>query len=136
MNPNRHPRVRALMAVAAGVLALATHDQPLASQEKPAVRASKVENEGWRQYMVNCARCHGDDAVGGVMAPDLRKTVASGAGSEATFHSIVTAGRRDKGMPGFKGTLSDAQISAIYAYVAARAKGGLPAGRPDEPTRP
>ena len=137
MNPNRHPRVRAIMAVAAGVLALATHDQPLASQEKPAVRASKVENEGWRQYMVNCARCHGDDAVGGVMAPDLRKSAASGAGSEATFHSIVKAGRRDKGMPGFKGTLSDGQISAIYAYVVARAKGGLPAGRPTaQPTRP
>ncbi len=137
MNSNRHPRVRSIIAVAAGVLALATHDQPLASQEKPAVRASKVENEGWRQYMVNCARCHGDDAVGGVMAPDLRKTVASGAGSEATFHSIVTAGRRDKGMPGFKGTLSDAQISAIYAYVAARAKRGLPAGRPTaEPPAP
>jgi mono/diheme cytochrome c family protein len=130
MNSNWHSSVRAIIGVAAGVLALATHDQPLASQDKPAARASKVENEGWRQYMVNCARCHGDDAVGGVMAPDLRKSVSSGAGSEATFHSTVKGGRREKGMPGFKGTLSDDQISAIYAYVAARAKGGLPAGRP------
>jgi mono/diheme cytochrome c family protein len=118
------------IAFAAGLLALGIPNRSLASQEKPAVRASKVENEGWRQYMVNCARCHGDDAVGGVMAPDLRKSVSSGAGSEATFHSTVKGGRREKGMPGFKGTLSDDQISAIYAYVAARAKGGLPAGRP------
>jgi mono/diheme cytochrome c family protein len=130
---HRHASVRAVIAVAAGLLALGIPNRPLASQEKPAVRASKLENEGWRQYMVNCARCHGDDAVGGVMAPDLRKAVSSGAGSEAAFHSIVKAGRRDKGMPGFKGTLSDQKISAIYAYVAARAKGGLPAGRPDEP---
>ena len=136
MQSNRHAIVRATVAVAAGALALGIPNRPLASQAKPAVRASKVENEGWRQYMVNCARCHGDDAVGGVMAPDLRKSVSSGAGSEATFHSTVKAGRRNKGMPGFKGTLSDEQISAIYAYVVARAKGGLPAGRPDEPTRP
>jgi mono/diheme cytochrome c family protein len=133
MQSHRQASVRAVIAVAVGVLALTTPNRPLASQEKPAARASKVEIEGWRQYMVNCARCHGDDAVGGVMAPDLRKSVASGAGSEAAFHSIVKAGRRGKGMPGFKGTLSDQKISAIYAYVAARAKGGLPAGRPDEP---
>jgi cytochrome c len=125
-----------VIAVAAGLLALGIPNRPIASQERPAARASKVEYEGWRQYMVNCARCHGDDAVGGVMAPDLRKSVSSGTGSEATFHSIVKAGRRDKGMPGFKGTLSDEKISAIYAYVAARAKGGLPAGRPAaEPAR-
>src|SRR5581483_6313170 len=42
-------------------------------------RASAAEYEGWRQYAVNCARCHGDDAVGGVMAPDLRASVARGS---------------------------------------------------------
>ena len=119
-----------LIAVAAGLLALGIPNRPLASQERPAARASKVEYEGWRQYMVNCARCHGDDAVGGVMAPDLRKSVSSGAVTEAGFHSAVKAGRRGKGMPGFQGTVSDEQISAMYAYVTARAKGRLPAGRP------
>jgi mono/diheme cytochrome c family protein len=125
----------AVIAFAAGLLALGTSNRPLASQEKPAGRASKAEYEGWRQYMVHCARCHGDDAVGGVMAPDLRKSVSSGAVNEASFHSAVKAGRRDKGMPGFKGTLSDQQIFAMYAYVAARAKGRLAAGRPVEPAR-
>ena len=125
-----------LIAVAAGLLALGIPNRPLASQEKPSARPSKVEYEGWRQYMVHCARCHGDDAVSGVMAPDLRKSVSSGATNEAAFHSAVKAGRRGKGMPAFQGTLSDEQISAIYAYVAARAKGRLPAGRPGgEPAR-
>ncbi len=135
MHSHRHTRARASIAVAVGVLTLGVRSQPLASQEKPAGGATKVEYEGWRQYMANCARCHGDDAVGGVMAPDLRKSVSSGATNEAAFHTTVRAGRRAKGMPGFQGTLSDEQISAIYAYVAARVKGGLPAGRPKEPPR-
>ena len=117
-------------AVAGGPLALGLPNRPLASQERPAARASKVEYEGWRQYMVHCARCQGDDAVSGVMAPDLRKSVSSGTVNEAAFHSAVKAGRRGKGMPAFQGTLSGEQITAIYAYVAARAKGRLPAGRP------
>jgi hypothetical protein len=87
----------------AGLLPLGIPNRPLASQEKPSARASKVEYEGWRHYMVHRARCHGDDAVSGVMAPDLRRSVSSGA---------------------------------VYAYVAARAKGRLPAGRPGgEPAR-
>jgi len=125
----------AVIALAAGLLALGIQNRPLASQERPAGRASKIEYEGWRQYMANCARCHGDDAVGGVMAPDLRKSVS--AANEAAFHSAVKGGRRGKGMPGFQGTLSDKQISAIYAYIAARVKGRLAAGRPSvDPARP
>ncbi len=93
-------------------------------------RASAAEYEGWRQYAVNCARCHGDDAVGGVMAPDLRASVARGSVDSASFHQTVSRGRREKGMPAFEGVLRDEQIAAIYAYVAARAKGKLPAGRP------
>lgn len=96
----------------------------LAAQER-----SPAE-EGWRQYMVHCARCHGDDAVGGIMAPDLRTSAARGAVNEQTFRQVVLEGRREKGMPGFKGVLTDAQVSAIYEYVAARASGKLKAGRP------
>jgi cytochrome c len=130
MELRRHPAPRLVIAMMAGVLALGIGNHPAASQQKPVARASKVEYEGWRQYMVNCARCHGDDAVGGVMAPDLRKSVAKGGIDEASFHSIVTTGRREKGMPGFKETLSDKQIAAIHAYIVARADGRLPAGRP------
>ncbi len=104
--------------------------KPTAGQ---AGEATATEYEGWRQYSVNCARCHGDDAVGGVMAPDLRGSVARGAASSGAFQTIVRDGRREKGMPGFKAVLSDQQIEAIYAYVEARAKGRIPAGRPQEP---
>jgi mono/diheme cytochrome c family protein len=100
------------------------------AQEKKAGQASKTEYEGWRQYMVHCARCHGDDAVAGVMAPDLRHSVRRGAASGSTFDQVVTAGRPGKGMPGFDKTLTPDQVAAIRAYVTARANGELAAGRP------
>jgi cytochrome c len=119
------------VALVLGVAGVGTwNSSAAAQQEGQGARASKVEYEGWRQYMTNCARCHGDDAVGGVMAPDLRGWVAKSAIDQASFESVVSAGRSGKGMPAFKGTLSKEQIAAIYAYVDARAKGRLPAGRP------
>ncbi len=93
-------------------------------------QATAQEYEGWRQYMVTCARCHGDDAVGGIMAPDVRTAVSKGM-SEATFNDIVINGRPDKGMPAHKGTLSPEQSGAIFAYVEARAARRLAAGRPE-----
>jgi cytochrome c len=80
--------------------------------------------------MVHCARCHGDDAVGGLMAPDLRFSMARGAVAAEAFDRVVIEGRREKGMPGFKGVLSDDQVALIRVYVAERASGRLKAGRP------
>ncbi|MGH7518236.1 MAG: c-type cytochrome [Gemmatimonadales bacterium] len=96
----------------------------------PAVAQQKSEaHEGWRQYMVHCARCHGDDAMGGTMSPDLRTSVSRGM-DQPSFHAVVMQGRREKGMPGFKGVLTDEQVATIHSYVAARASGKLKAGRP------
>lgn len=113
-----------------GLVGLGVPSYSAAAQDKQGRRASTAEYEGWRQYMVNCARCHGDDAVGGVIAPDLRASVAKGAVNAQSFHAVVSTGRREKGMPAFKGILSDEQIAAIHAYVNARAAKQLPAGRP------
>ncbi len=121
---------RMCVALALGAVAVGGSSRPASAQEKQGRQATRIEYEGWRQYMVHCARCHGDDAVGGVMAPDLRGSVAKGRVARASFHAVVVNGRRDKGMPGFKGTLEDDQIKKILAYVSARGKGDLPAGRP------
>ena len=117
-------------AVVFAVMGSGLWSHSAAAQEKQGGRASKAEYEGWRQYMVNCARCHGDDAVGGVIAPDLRASVAKGALHPASFQAVVREGRREKGMPAFKEVLSDDQIAAIHAYVSARAEKRVPAGRP------
>jgi cytochrome c len=124
-----HHSRRTYLVLMVGIVGLGVWNRVVA-QDKPSGRASKVEYEGWRQYMVNCARCHGDDAVGGIVAPDLRASIAKGAVDSASFRTVVTTGRREKGMPGFKDVLSDEQIAAIYAYVNARAQKRLPAGRP------
>jgi len=125
--PN-HGRGAARMCLALGVVALGASSS--ANAQEKGRQASRIEYEGWRQYMVHCARCHGDDAVGGIVAPDLRGSVAKGRVDESSFHAVVADGRRDKGMPGFKGTLADDQIKKIFAYVKARGKGEIPAGRP------
>ncbi len=100
------------------------------AQEKKAGQASEAEYEGWRQYMVHCARCHGDDAVAGVMAPDLRQSVRRGAASGPEIDQVLTTRRPCTCMPPFAKTLRPDQIAAIRAYVTARADGKLAAGRP------
>jgi mono/diheme cytochrome c family protein len=119
-----------IVTLALALVAVGGWSQSVSAQNQQGRAATKVEYEGWRQYMTSCARCHGDDAVGGVMAPDLRKTVASDSANEKSFHATVTDGRPAKGMPGFKSSLNAEHIDAIYAYLRARASNELSAGRP------
>ena len=88
--------------------------------------------EGWRQYSVHCARCHGQDVLGNPVAADLLKSAGPGGPMEAepAFTSVVMEGRHNRGMPAFKGQLSPAQAAAIYAYVHGRAAKQIPPGRP------
>jgi mono/diheme cytochrome c family protein len=93
---------------------------------------SAKEYEGWRQYSVHCARCHGQDVLGNPVAADLRKSAAPGGPTAELepFATVVKAGRPGRGMPGFTKELTDEQIEAIYAYVKGRADGRISAGRP------
>jgi len=114
-------------------IALGLTESSAAQEQKPqqAVKATPTEYEGWRQYMVTCARCHGDDAVAGIMAPDLRHAVTTGGLDSTAFHDVVINGRLPQGMPSLRDVLDEHQIAEIYAYLMARATKGLPAGRPD-----
>ena len=101
--------------------------------QKPAV--SEKTYEGWRQYSVHCARCHGQDVLGNPVAANLLVTVAPG-GSTAdpkAFAEVVIKGRPDRGMPAFGETLTPEQVDAIYAYVKGRADKQIPPGRPEAP---
>ena len=114
-------------------LAAALPGRGAAAQDRPRVSAEVYE--GWRQYSVHCARCHGQDVLGNPVAANLLKSVAPGgpaAGAE-TFTAVVAGGRPDRGMPGFKEHMSAEQIAAVYAYVRGRAEGKVPAGRPSPP---
>src|SRR5918996_2922310 len=95
---------------------------------------SAAEYEGWRQYSVQCARCHGQDVLPNPVAANLLVSVAPGGPSadKATFTKVVADGRQERGMPAFAETMTPEQIEAVYAYVKGRAEKRIPAGRPKE----
>jgi mono/diheme cytochrome c family protein len=99
-------------------------------------RVSQLEYEGWRQYSVNCARCHGQDVLPNPVAANLLVSVAPGGpmASPEKFNQVVSEGRPERGMPAFKSIMTPEQIRAVYAYVKGRADKRLPPGRPAAPT--
>jgi mono/diheme cytochrome c family protein len=122
----------------------ASRDTPPAGEAKSTTPAaaggggaklSKLEYEGWRQYSVHCARCHGQDALPNPVAANLLLSLGPDGSvkSEQMFTDIVTAGRVAGGMPAFKDILTPAQTKAIYAYVKGRAEKQIPPGRPASP---
>jgi PQQ-dependent dehydrogenase (methanol/ethanol family) len=73
-------------------------------------------------YGANCAVCHGAQSVpaAGSIAPDLRYSALLNA--RGGWNSAVREGdRAQRGMPGFKATLTEEQTDAILAYVIKRA---------------
>ena len=99
---------------------------------------TETEYRGWRTFQVHCARCHGDDALGGLTAPNLTVSVsAAGPVTRDSFFVIVQRGPTSKDMQGFRVLLDDEQIGNIYAYLKARSEGRLGRGRPHRaPTSP
>src|SRR6185503_9765049 len=85
---------------------------------------------GWKWWHVYCYRCHGQDANGSTLAPNL--TDPSLKVSLPEFLRIVRNGFPDKGMQAWDKLLDDKQITQLYYYVTARADKVLPPGRPDE----
>ncbi|MFC9776334.1 c-type cytochrome [Paenibacillus chitinolyticus] len=66
-------------------------------------------------FKAQCIACHGADLGGGV-GPNLQK--AGSRLSEADVKNILLNGRG--GMPAFKGNLSDTDIQALAAWLAAK----------------
>jgi mono/diheme cytochrome c family protein len=119
-------------------------DTPPAGEAKPpkpagagggGAKLSKQEYEGWRQYSVHCARCHGQDVLPNPVAANLLLSLGPGGAIDSfeKFAEIVSAGRAAGGMPAFKGVLTAEQIKAIYAYASGRAENRIPPGRPASP---
>lgn len=89
--------------------------------------------QGWKQFELNCSRCHGEYAVGTSFAPALVVSLkADGAvPTKEAFITTVCAGRPDKGMPAWCALgLEISKIEQIYLYAKGRADGRIAAGRP------
>src|SRR5262245_33265237 len=95
--------------------------------------SSPVYNQvynGWKWWHVYCYRCHGMNAVGGSLAPNLidpnEKLMFN------YFLNTVRNGSADGSMQAWDKLLDDKQITQLYYYVMARSDKVLPPGRPDE----
>lgn len=94
---------------------------------------SREAYDGWKQYELNCARCHGEYAVGTSFAPALVTSLKEGGTipTQETFVTTVCQGRKEKGMPSWcELGLEMNKILGIYAYVKGRADGKIHEGRP------
>ncbi len=97
--------------------------------EGKAPKVTKDVFKGYALYNSYCYRCHGTDATGGELAPDLRMSLNSGM-KQQTFMSVAMAGRTAKGMPSWAGFLSEEDMIKVFRYVKGRSLDLVPAGRP------
>jgi mono/diheme cytochrome c family protein len=89
--------------------------------------------DGWKQYNLNCARCHGEDVLGTTIAPHLIESLkpTGPVNTQELFVKTVCAGRPERGMPAWCPLgMEMEKIQAIYAYVKGRSEGKVRPGRP------
>jgi mono/diheme cytochrome c family protein len=88
---------------------------------------------GWKQFNLNCARCHGEDVQGTTIAPHLIVSLRPDGpiNTKEIFVQTVCAGRPAKGMPAWCALGLDMEkINQIYAYVKGRSDSKIHPGRP------
>jgi hypothetical protein len=108
---------------------------PLRDAYHPAPRdtVSQLVYDGWKQYNLNCARCHGEDVLGTTIAPHLILSLKPDGpiNTKELFVQTVCAGRPAKGMPSWCALgLEMDKINQIYEYVHGRSAGKIAPGRP------
>ena len=112
-----------------------TADAPLRDQYHQAPRdtVDQATYDGWKQFNLNCARCHGEDVLGSTIAPHLIMSLKPDGpiNTPEMFTQTVCAGRPEKGMPSWCALGMDpAKIGQIYSYVKGRSEGKIHPGRP------
>jgi hypothetical protein len=104
-----------------------------AVKEAPRDTITPSAYTGWKQYELNCSRCHGEFGVGSSFAPALIVSLRDGGTipDQAAFVQTVCAGRKEKGMPSWcEAGLEMDKILSIYDYMKGRADGKIHQGRP------
>jgi mono/diheme cytochrome c family protein len=99
----------------------------------PRDTVSQEVYDGWKQYNLNCARCHGEDVQGTTIAPHLILSLKADGpvNTKELFMQTVCAGRPAKGMPSWCALgMEIPTIEKIYAYVKGRSDAKLGQGRP------
>jgi hypothetical protein len=101
--------------------------------QAPRDTVNQTVYDGWKQYNLNCARCHGEDVLGTTIAPHLVTSLKPDGpiNTKEAFMQVVCAGRPEKGMPAWCPLgLGMDKIDQIYNYVKGRSAGEIGPGRP------
>lgn len=122
--------VVAALALGAGSASAQVND---AYHSAPRDTIDNAAYQGWKQFELNCSRCHGEYGVGSSFAPALVVSLKEGGTvpTRELFMTTVCAGRPDKGMPGWCALgLEMDKILNMYSYLKGRADGKIGSGRP------
>jgi len=104
-----------------------------AYHQAPRDTVDQATYDGWKQFNLNCARCHGEDALGTTIAPHLILSLKPDGpiNTKELFVQTVCAGRPTKGMPSWCALgLDMGKINDIYLYVKGRSDAKIAPGRP------
>jgi cytochrome c len=96
-------------------------------------KVTKDVFRGYELFNSYCYRCHGTDATGSQLGPDLRHSLAAGM-KQQEFLAVAMAGRKEKGMPSWAGFLSKQEVIQTYQYTKGRSLDLVPVGRPPSGT--
>ncbi|MEP6688965.1 MAG: cytochrome c [Gemmatimonadales bacterium] len=110
-----------------------TGETPLrdAYHQAPKDTVTQAVYNGWKQFNLNCARCHGEDVAGTTIAPHLIVSLRGPINTKELFVQTVCAGRPEKGMPAWCALgLGIDKINDIYEYVKGRSDSKISPGRP------
>jgi cytochrome c len=94
-----------------------------------APKVTKDVFHGYQLYNSYCYRCHGTDASGSQLAPDLRHSLTVGM-KQRDFLSVAMSGKKEQGMPAWAGFLTEDDVVHIFRYVKGRSLDLVPSGRP------
>ena len=94
---------------------------------------SQATYDGWKQFQLNCARCHGQSAQGFSFAPSLVAALKPGGPvpTDTAFVRIACNGVPGTGMPAWCTLgLTQSNLQSVYLYVKGRSDGTFHPGRP------
>jgi mono/diheme cytochrome c family protein len=98
------------------LIALAAEAPPRPTN--PYAGNKEAAREGASLLNQYCAHCHGQWAEQGERVRDLRRLhIRYGDDAISVFYSTVSTGRLDKGMPVWKGVLSDEVLWKIFTFL-------------------
>ncbi|HEX9391841.1 MAG TPA: PQQ-dependent dehydrogenase, methanol/ethanol family [Usitatibacteraceae bacterium] len=94
-------------------------EPPLVLNPPPATAAADTVAKGTGLYVQYCSVCHGENAIGGGVVPDLRASTF--LGNDFFYEIVLNGAMKDAGMAPFKSVLDQKDAAAIQAYLIKRA---------------